>query len=118
MLSLGSVTQITLHAGFTDMRKSFNGLSNLVRNELDGDPLSGHVFGFCNKRRTLLKLIFWDGSGYCVFSKRVEKGTLSWPSQEDRVHEISHEELTMLISGIDTTNTRYKKWHRHRANAS
>lgn len=113
MLSFGPATRILLHTGVTDMRKSFNGLSALVRNELSADPLSGHVFGFCNRRRNLVKLIVWDGSGYWVLAKRLEKGKFSWPAIGDRVHKLRQEELTLLLGGIDLRRTKRKKWHRY-----
>ncbi len=112
MLSFGPATQIFLYAGIADMRSSFNGLSTLVRNELGGDPLSGHVFGFCNRRRNLVKLIVYDCGGYWVFSKRLEKGTFSWPRAGASSHEFSQEELTLLLGGIDLEATRRRNWHR------
>ena len=111
MLSFGPATQIFLYAGVADMRCSFNGLSTLVRNELDGDPLSGHVFGFCNRRRNLVKLIVRDRGGYWVFSKRLEKGTFSWPRVGASAHEFTQEELTLLLGGIDLEATRRRDWH-------
>ena len=112
MLSVGPATQILLYTGVADMRRSFNGLSTLVRNELDADPLSGHVFGFCNRRRNLVKLIVWDRGGYWVFSKRLEKGTFSWPRVGATSHEFTQEELTLLLSGIDLKATSRRDWHR------
>jgi transposase len=111
MLSFGPATQIFLYAGVADMRCSFNGLSTLVRNELREDPLSGHVFGFSNRRRNLVKLIIWDRGGYWVFSKRLEKGTFSWPRVGASSHEFTQEELTLLLGGIDLEATRRRNWH-------
>ena len=111
MLSFGPATQIFLYAGIADMRRSFNGLATLVRNELAGDPLSGHVFGFCNRRRNLVKLIVWDRGGYWVLSKRLEKGTFSWPRVGASSHEFTSEELTLLLGGIDLEATRRRDWH-------
>ena len=65
MFSVGSATRIYVAAGSTDMRKGFEGLFGLVRDRLDCDPLSGHVFLFANAQRNRLKLLFWDGSGLC-----------------------------------------------------
>lgn len=111
MLSFGPATRILLYTGVADMRRSFNGLSTLVRNELGDDPLSGHVFGFCNRSRNLVKLIVWDRGGYWVFSKRLEKGTFSWPCMGATSHEFSQDELTLLLGGIDLKTTRRRKWH-------
>jgi transposase len=96
------------------MRKSFIGLTALVRNELEDDPLSGHVFGFSNRRRNLIKLLVWDGSGYWVLAKRLPRGTFSWPRVGDTSHELTQEELTLLLSGIDVTATKQRDWHRLR----
>ena len=112
MLNFGPATQIFLYAGVADMRCSFNGLSTLVRNELEKEPLSGHVFGFCNRRRNLVKLIVRDRGGYWVFSKRLEKGTFSWPRVGASSHEFTHEELTLLLCGIDLEATSRRDWHR------
>ena len=113
MLSFGFATRIFLYSGVADLRKSF-GLTAMVRNELDGDPLSGHVFGFSNRRRTLIKLLVWDGSGYWILNKRLERGTFSWPSSTDASHELTPDELTLLLGGIELRDTSQKRWHRYR----
>ena len=74
MFGLGPATHIYLAAGATDMRKGFEGLYGLVRDRLQCEPLSGHVFLFANAQRNRLKLLFWDGSGLWVCAKRLEKG--------------------------------------------
>jgi transposase len=82
MFSIGSATRIYVAAGSTDMRKGFEGLFGLVRDRLECDPLSGHVFLFSNAQRNRLKLVFWDGSGLWVCAKRLEKGRFRWPEIE------------------------------------
>src|SRR5260370_20355193 len=85
------------------MRKGFNGLFGLVRDGLECEPLSGHVFLFCNGQRNRLKLVFWDGSGLWVCAKRLEEGKFRWPEvsgEQNKVH-LSHEELALLLGGID-----------------
>jgi transposase len=96
------------------MRKSFEGLYGLVRDRLLCDPLSGHVFLFSNAQRNRLKLLFWDGSGLWVCAKRLEKGRLRWPEAagEEAKILLSHEELMLLLGGIDLTQTRRRAWHR------
>jgi len=79
-----AATRIYLAVGATDMRKGFNGLFGLVRDRLQCEPLSGHVFLFCNGQRNRLKLVFWDGSGLWVCAKRLEKGKFRWPESEWR----------------------------------
>ena len=114
MFGIGPATRIYLAAGSTDMRKSFEGLHGLVRDLLSCDPLSGHVFVFSNAQRNRLKLLFWDGSGLWVCAKRLEKGRFRWPaaSGEETKVILSQEELTLLIGGIDLTQTRPRAWHR------
>lgn len=113
---MGSATRVFLAAGATDMRKSFEGLSDLVRHRFKEDPLSGHWFVFANRRRTRLKLLCWDGSGLWVCAKRLEKGTYAWPSlgssMENGVKRIMAEELTLLLSGIDLEKTQSRAWWR------
>jgi transposase len=114
MFSVGSATRIYVAAGSTDMRKGFEGLFGLVRNRLDCDPLSGHVFLFANAQRNRLKLLFWDGSGLWVCAKRLEKGRFRWP--EVRTGEtkvaLTNEELALLLGGIDLASTRRRAWYR------
>ena len=114
MFGIGSATRIYLAAGPTDMRKSFEGLFGLVRDRLSCDPLSGHIFLFSNAQRNRLKLLFWDGSGLWVCAKRLEKGRFRWPAAEGEESKItvSHEELMLLIGGIDLAQTRRRAWHR------
>lgn len=101
------------------MRKGFEGLYGLARDRLLLEPLSGHVFVFANARRNRLKLLFWDGSGLWVCAKRLEKGRFGWPEaagQETRV-VLSHEELALLVGGIDLVATRKRRWYRKGAHA-
>lgn len=114
MISPGPATRIFVATTPTDMRRGFNGLSELVRFELGEDPLSGHLFLFSNKRRTLLKILVWDSSGYWVCGKRLEAGTFSWPALrpgEAKVR-VTAEELAMLLGGLDWTATRPRSWWR------
>jgi transposase len=115
MLALGAATRIYLAVGATDMRKGFDGLLGLVQQRLQADPLSGHLFLFCNRPRTRLKALYWDGSGLWVCAKRLERGRFSWPreGQESGARAaISAEELTLLLGGIDLAKTRRKAWWR------
>jgi transposase len=114
MFALGAATRIYLAAGSTDMRKGFDGLYGLVRQRLELDPLSGHLFLFCNRTRTRLKVLFWDGSGLWVCAKRLEKGRFSWPAEphEGAKASMHGEELALLLGGIDLSRTRRKAWWR------
>ena len=101
-------------AGATDMRKNFNGLYGLVRDHLNCDPESGHVFLFTNARRNRLKLLVYDGSGLWVCAKKLDRGCFRWPDADSTVKKIvlSHEELTLLLGGIDLKKTEPRRWHR------
>jgi transposase len=114
MIGLGSATRVYLAAGATDMRKGFDGLYGMVRDRLRIDPLSGHLFVFCNGRRNRLKVLYWDGSGLWLCSKRLEKGRFSWPAQGDDQGRVrmSSEELTLLVGGIELSRSRKKEWYR------
>jgi transposase len=96
------------------MRKSFNGLYGLVRDRLECDPTSGHVFLFSNARRNRLKLLVYDGSGLWVCAKKLDRGCFRWPDAGSAVKKIvlSHEELALLLGGIDLTQARQRKWYR------
>ena len=114
MFGLGAATRIYLAVGSTDMRKGFEGLYGLVRDQLGLDPLSGHLCLFCNKGRNRLKVLYWDGSGLWICAKRLERGRFSWPSDGEQSARVtlSQEELSLLLGGIDLTRTRRKNWYR------
>lgn len=114
MFGVGPATRIYVAAGATDMRKSFAGLYGLARDRLQCEPLSGHVFLFCNRQRNRLKVLFWDGSGLWVCAKRLEKGRFRWPEARASQAKIvlTHEELVMLIGGIDLQQARRRPWYR------
>jgi len=92
--------KVYLAIGNTDMRKSINGLSILVEGNMDLDPFSGHLFVFCNRRRNILKVLYWDRNGFCLWHKRLEKHRFRWPELESDVIKIDHRELMWLIDGL------------------
>ena len=96
------------------MRKGFEGLFGIVRDRLLIDPLSGHLFVFCNGRKNRLKILFWDGSGIWICTKCLERGRLSWPTQGDENGRLrlSQEQLTLLIGGIELAKASHKDWYR------
>jgi transposase len=114
VFGFGPATRIYLAVGATDMRKGFEGLFGLVRDRLQCEPLSGHVFLFCNGRHNRLKLLVFDGSGLWVCAKRLEKGRFRWPQAGDAQGKVvlSHEELALLLGGIDLAQTQRRPWYR------
>jgi transposase len=112
MFSETGAVRVYLAPGVTDMRKSFNGLYTLVRNILKADPVSGHLFGFCNRRRDRIKILYWDGSGLWVCAKRLEKGTFRWPAPGVESMEMTQAELNLLLAGIDLQDCRRRRWLR------
>ena len=92
--------RVYLALGVTDMRKSINGLSILVKDKLDLDPLSGHLFAFCNRRRDMVKVLYWDRNGFCLWHKRLEKGRFRWPESVEEVLQIDSRELGWLMEGL------------------
>lgn len=113
MLNGSPATRVFLATGPVDMRKSFDGLAALVRSHLGGELLSGHLFVFSNRSRDRVKVLYWDGSGQWVCAKRLEKGRFRWPAQVGATSvAMSCSELTMLLEGIDLSQTRKRAWHR------
>ena len=101
LIPVPAQTKIWLVAGVMDMRKQFNGLSGLAESILKQDPYSGHLFVFRGRRGDLVKIVWWDGQGACMFSKRLEKGTFIWPSSTEGKVFVTPAQLSMLLEGID-----------------
>lgn len=112
MLSIPSNVKIYLAAGSTDMRKSFDSLAAAARGVLDRDPFSGQVFAFCGRRRDLVKIIYWDGTGFWLLAKRLARGCFAWPKSGDRrgCVELRPEQLAALIGGLDLGRSAWKAW--------
>ena len=91
---------VYIATGVTDMRKSINGLSILVADQLELDPLSGNLFAFCNRKRDIVKILYWDRSGFCLWHKRLEKDQFQWPETEREVFDIQGYQLTWLLDGL------------------
>jgi transposase len=108
MITLSPHQHYYVYKGFTDMRKSFDGLSGLVRNDLEKNPSSGNVFIFFNKPRTHVKILFWESDGYALFYKRLERGTFELP-QANHEHEISAQTLSLILQGIVLSSVKKKK---------
>lgn len=106
MLSLSTRHRYYLYRLPTDMRKGFDGLSGLVRQELKQDPLSGDVFIFLNRKRDRMKLLVWDRGGYVIWYKRLEVGTFELPEAEAKYYSISWDQLMLILEGIQLKSVR------------
>ena len=100
MLSLSSGLRVYLATGVTDMRKSIDTLAIVVADRLALDPLSGHLFAFCNRRRDTLKILYWDRNGFCLWHKRLEREKFRWPGSESEVRQIDGRALRWLLDGL------------------
>jgi transposase len=101
MIAPPSHTKIWIAAGVTDLRRGFTGLSALVQTKLEQNPLSGQVFIFRGRRGDLVKLIWFDGDGLCLFQKRLERGRFIWPQATEGSVSLTRAQLSMLLEGID-----------------
>ena len=101
MIGLPAGTRVCLAAGRTDMRKGFDGLAALAQSGLTQEPFSGHVFVFRGRRGDIIKLLWWDGQGLCLFAKRLEKGRFVWPQADSGAVSLTPAQLSMLLEGID-----------------
>jgi transposase len=101
MLRFLEESPIYLKTGITDMRKSINGLSALVQNEMKKNPFEPGYFLFCGKTRRILKLLYWDRTGFALWYKRLEQARFPWPEKEEEAKSITVEQVEWLLSGID-----------------
>jgi len=101
MMPKGPEGRIYLAMGATDMRKAINGLSILVQQKFGLNPLGADYFVFCNRRRTLVKMLYWDRNGFCLWQKRLEKHRFRWPRTEEEVLQIERRQLSWLLAGLD-----------------
>lgn len=112
MLSLPPAVRIFVALAPTDMRKSFDGLAGETRHVIEQDPLSGHLFVFFNRRRTMVKVLYWDRNGFCLVAKRLERGTFRLPAAPERgVVEMEAAELGLILEGLDLRGARRRpRW--------
>lgn len=109
MVSLPSSVRIWLATQATDLRKSFDSLAELVRRQPQGDPLSGQLFVFRNKRADRVKLLYWDEDGFVIVYKRLEAGTFRFPAADAAGVEIRAADLQMLLDGVDLSSVKRQK---------
>ncbi len=112
MISLPTSVPIWLATRATDLRKSFDSLAELIRQQLGGDPLSGQLFVFRNKRADRVKLLYWDEDGFVILYKRLEAGTFRFPAAAEAGVEIRAADLQMLLDGIDLSSVQRQKRYR------
>jgi len=113
MLSLSVHQRYFIYRDRTDMRKGFDGLSGLIREHLQKDPLSGDVFVFINRRRNQIKLLCWEGDGFMMFYKRLERGTFEIPKGTET--KLNVETLSCLLHGIKLSSIYKRKRYSHAA---
>ena len=101
MIALPANLRVYLACGITDMRRGFDGLAAQVQTVLKADPHAGHLFIFRGRRGDLIKVIWHDGQGACLFSKRLERGRFVWPQAKDGSVALTAAQLSMLLEGID-----------------
>ena len=101
MFALPAGTRVWLAAGVTDMRKGMDSLAALAQTTLLENPFSGHIFAFRGRRGDLVKLLWFDGDGLCLFAKRLERGHFVWPQATSGSVALSAAQLSMLLEGID-----------------
>lgn len=115
MLGFMGSLRVFLSTEPVDLRKSYNGLYDLTVNHLNEDPCSGALFVFTNKRRSLIKILYWDGTGIWILMKRLEKGTFSWPKGGEGGSEVklslAPEALYLLLNGIDMKEGKMRPWY-------
>jgi transposase len=112
MIAISAHTKLYLAKDATDMRKSFRGLIPLTEAVLQEEPVSGHLFVFLNRRQDLMKILYWDGTGFCTWYKRLERGSFQRPpavaGEERPGLELSTAQLSLILEGIDLTSVRQR----------
>lgn len=96
--------KIFVKPGATDLRKQMAGLSAVVQNIMKANPFSGSLYIFCNRRRNLVKILYWELNGFCSWQKRLEKDRFSWPKDAEEAREITERHLRLLLEGLDIWN--------------
>lgn len=109
MLTIGKRPRVYLSRIPTDMRCSFEGLSARAKMVIERDPLSGHLFVFLNRQRDYIKVLYWDDGGYCIWSKRLERGTFELPASEALHVEIDTNRLLLMIEGISLRSVKKRR---------
>ena len=104
----GSSVRIFVRPGATDLRKQINGLAAMAQGEMSQDLFSGSLFVFCNKTRKILKVLYWDRTGFALWQKKLERHRFPWPKTEEAAKEIAIDQFRMVLDGIDFWNAHQK----------
>ncbi len=103
MLDLSATTTVYLACGVTDLRKSYHGLAAVIKLKFNLDPYSRCMFAFCNRRRTSIKILQWDGSGFWILMKRLDRDSFHWPDTPDELQKVTLKEIRWLCDGLSIT---------------
>lgn len=116
MLHLSVNCRYFLYTGVADMRKHFDALSGMVTSQMQHNVLSGDIFIFLNRRRNQIKLLLFEGDGFSIYHKRLEKGTYELPGQQDGVSlSLSHQQLLLILEGIALRSVKKRPRYAHSA---
>ena len=107
----GSSVRIFVRPGATDLRKQINGLAAMAQGEMSQDLFSGSLFVFCNKTRKILKVLYWDRTGFALWQKKLERHRFPWPKTEEAAKEIAIDQFRMVLDGIDFWNAHQKLFY-------
>jgi len=106
-------TKVYLALGPTDLRKAINGLGAIVQELLEEELFTGSLFVFCNRPKTLIKALYWDSNGFCLWIKRLERDRFCWPDREEEVLEIERRALEWLLAGLDMSQAHERLNYRY-----
>jgi len=107
-MELGEERRVFVRLGFTDMRKQINGLAAIVQELKPDGPFDGSYFVFCGKTKRVLKILYWDATGFCLWQKRLEKERFPWPREGRELDETTRQNIRLVLKGIDV-------WKEHKA---
>lgn len=94
-------TKVFVQLGFTDMRKQINGLAAIVQRSGPENPFNGAYYVFCGKTKKVIKILYWDRTGFCLWLKRLEKDSFPWPNHDTDLTEVTRNQIRLLLRGID-----------------
>lgn len=115
MISPGSGAKVYISLGATNTRKSINGLSLLVEEQFHLDLFSGSLFAFYNRKRDIVKILYWSGNGFCIWMKRLETDVFCWPESEQEVMGVTSIALGWLLNGLDLAHAHHHLPYRNAA---